>query len=200
MADQKISAMPAAATPLTGAELVPLVQSGGNVSSTVALFGVYARNTLFNYGAFQDLGLNQTAAANTVVELRIDTTDFTQGVTRVGNRISLTNAGVYSISINLQLSNNDTANTDDFTLWPVINGTAAVSSASTIGVPVKKASKNGHIILSDQYTFQFAAAGYFEFNWFSIEGHVSVITFPASVVTPIHPASAGVILSVIQVG
>jgi len=200
MADQKISAMPAAATPLTGAELVPLVQSGGNVSSTVALFGTYARNTLFNYGAFQDLGLDQTAAANTVVELRIDTTDFTQGVTKVGNRISLTNAGVYSIIISLQLSNDDTANPDDFTLWPVINGAAAVGSASTIGVPVRKGAINGHTILTVQYTFEFLAAGYFEFNWFCVDGHVSVLTFPASVVTPIHPASAGVILSVIQVG
>ena len=200
MADQKISAMPAAATPLTGAELVPLVQSGGNVSSTVALFGAYARNTLSNYGAFQDIDGPQTAAADTVVELRINTVDFTQGVTKVGNRISLTNAGVYSIIISLQLSNDDTANPDDFTLWPVINGTAAVGSGSTIGVPVRKGAKNGHIILTVQYTFQFAAAGYFEFNWFCIAGHVSVLTFPASAVTPIHPASAGVILSVIQVG
>ena len=199
MADQKISAMPAADVPLTGAELVPLVQDGANVSSTIALFGAYARNTLFNYGAFQDIDGPQTAAANTVVELRINTTDFTQGVTKAGNRISLTNAGVYSIIISLQLSN-DSANYDDLTLWPVINGVAAAGSGSTIAVPVKKGARNGHTILTVQYTFEFAAAGYFEFNWFCIEGHVSVLTFPASVVTPIHPASAGVILSVIQVG
>ena len=192
--------MPIATVPLTGAEVVPLVQGGANVSSTVALFGAYARNTLFNYGAFQDIDGPQTAAANTVVELRINTTDFTQGVAKVGNRISLTNAGVYSIIISLQLSNDNTADPDDFTLWPVINGTAAVGSGSTIAVPVRKATKNGHTILTVQYTFEFLAAGYFEFNWFCIEGHVSVLTFPASVVTPIHPASAGVILSVIQVG
>lgn len=199
MADQKISAMSAAATPLTGAELVPLVQSGGNVSSTIALFGAYARNTLFNYGAFQDIDGPQTAAANTVVELRINTTDFTQGVTKVGNRISLTNAGVYSIIISLQLSN-DSANYDDLTLWPVINGVAATGSGSTIAVPVKKGARNGHTILTVQYTFEFLAAGYFEFNWFCVDGSLSILTFPASVVTPIHPASAGVILSVIQVG
>jgi hypothetical protein len=35
MADQKISAMPSAAT-LTGAELIPLVQSGANVKATLA--------------------------------------------------------------------------------------------------------------------------------------------------------------------
>lgn len=199
MADQKISAMPAATTPLTGAELVPLVQGGVNVKSTVALFGQYAINTFLNYGAFQDIDGPQTAAANVVTQLRINTTDFTQGVTKVGNRVSMTSAGVYSIIISLQLAN-AAANYDDFTLWPVINGVAAVGSASVIAVPVKKGNREGHTILCVQYTFQFAAAGYFEFFWHNNDGEAYVVTFPASAVTPIHPSAAGVILSVIQVG
>jgi hypothetical protein len=199
MADQKISAMPSATVPLTGAELIPMVQGGANVKSTLAALGQYAVNTLANYGAFQDLGAAQTAAANTVVQLRIDTVDFTQGVTKVGNRVSMTNAGVYSIIISLQLLN-DKANYDDFTLWPVINGTAAAGSASVIGVSEKKGGINGHSVLCVQYTFQFAAGGYIEFYWHNVAGNASVITFPASTVTPVHPAAAGVILSVIQVG
>lgn len=199
MADQKISAMPAATTPLTGAELVPLVQGGANVKSTIAAFGQYATNTLANYGAFQDIDGPQTAAANVVTQLRINTTDFTQGVTKAGNRVSMTNAGVYSILISLQLANG-AANYDDFTLWPVLNGVAAVGSASVIAVPVKKGNREGHTVLCVQYTFQFAAAGYFEFYWHNVDGEAYVVTFPASAVTPIHPAAAGVILSVIQVG
>ena len=199
MADQKISAMPSATTPLTGAELVPLVQGGANVKSTIAAFGQYAVNTFSNYGAFQDIDGPQTAAANAVTQLRINTIDFTQGVTKVGNRISMTSAGVYSILISLQLAN-AAANYDDFTLWPVINGVAAVGSASVIAVPVKKGNREGHTILAVQYTFQFAAAGYFEFFWHNNDGEAYVVTFPASLVTPIHPAAAGVILSVIQVG
>jgi hypothetical protein len=199
MADQKISAMPAATTPLTGAELIPLVQGGANVKATVASMGQYAIDTFQSYGAFQDIGAAQTAAANAVTQLRINTTDFTQGVTRVGNRISMTSAGVYSILISLQLAN-AAANYDDFTLWPVINGVAPAGSASVIAVPVKKGNREGHTILAVQYTFQFAAAGYFEFFWHNVDGEAYVVTFPASLVTPIHPAAAGVILSVIQVG
>ena len=191
--------MPAATTPLTGAELIPMVQDGVNVSSTLALFGNYAIAAVSNYGAFQDIDGPQTAAANTVTQLRINTTDFTQGVTKAGNRISMTNAGVYSILISLQLANG-AANYDDFTLWPVINGVAAAGSASVIAVPVKKGNRIGHTVLAVQYTFQFAAAGYFEFFWHNIDGEAYVVTFPASAVTPIHPAAAGVILSVIQVG
>ena len=191
--------MPAATTPLTGAELIPLVQGGANVRTSVSLIGQYAVNTLANYGAFQDIDGPQTAAANTVTQLRINTTDFTQGVTKVGSRISMTNAGVYSIIISLQLANG-AANYDDFTLWPVINGVAAAGSASVIAVPVKKGNREGHTVLTVQYTFQFAAAGYFEFFWHNDDGEAYVVTFPASLVAPIHPAAAGVILSVIQVG
>jgi hypothetical protein len=199
MADQKISAMPAADTPLTGDELIPLVQDGVNVKATVASMGQYAIDVFQNYGAFQDIGADQTAAANTVTQLRINTTDFTQGVTRVGNRISMTNAGVYSILISLQLANG-AANFDDFTLWPVVNGVAPAGSASVIGVSEKKGNREGHAILAVQYTFQFAAAGYFEFFWHNVDGEAYVVTFPASVVAPVHPSAAGVILSVIQVG
>jgi len=199
MADQKISAMPAADTPLTGEELIPLVQESVNVKATVGSIGQYANDVFENYRAFQDIGADQTAAANTVTQLRINTTDFTQGVTRAGNRISMTNAGVYSILISLQLANG-AANFDDFTLWPVVNGVAPTGSASVIGVSEKKGNREGHTILAVQYTFQFAAAGYFEFFWHNVDGEAYVVTFPASVVTPVHPAAAGVILSVIQVG
>lgn len=199
MADTKISAMPAATTPLTGAETVPLVQGGANVKATVSSFGQYAIDTFQNYGAFQDIDGEQTALGNVVTQLRINTTDFTQGVTRTGSRIIMTNAGIYSILISLQLANGS-ANYDDFTLWPVLNGVAAVGSASVIAVPVKKGNREGHTILCVNYTFQFAAAGYFEFYWHNVDGEAYVVTFPASVVTPIHPAAAGVILSVIQVG
>ena len=53
MADQKISAMTAASA-LTGAELVPLVQSGVNVKSTVSALAAFAQSTFSAYGAWQD--------------------------------------------------------------------------------------------------------------------------------------------------
>ena len=52
MADQKISAMTAATTPLTGAELVPLVQGGANVQTPVSsiLGSGGTPNLIQNYG------------------------------------------------------------------------------------------------------------------------------------------------------
>ena len=43
MADTKISAMAAATTPLTGAELVPLVQSGVNVQTPISTYNDFVR-------------------------------------------------------------------------------------------------------------------------------------------------------------
>ena len=153
------------------------------------------------YGAFQDTNTSQTALSNVVTQLIINTVDFTYGITKASgsNRIYITNAGVYSIIISLQLKNTS-ANYDDFTIWPTINGTAQTASASVVAVPVKKGSIDGHTVICVQYTYQFTAGQYLEFYWYNLNGDAAVVTFPASTSTPIHPAAAGVILSVIQVG
>ena len=199
MADQKISAMPSAVVPLTGAELIPLVQGGVNVSSTLALFGDYAVSAVSNYGAYQDLDGAQKPAANTVTQLRINTIDYEQGVTKAvgSNQIYFDVTGVYSIIISLQCSN-ATANYDMLTFWPRINGVNVVNSASSTGVSEKKGSINGRTVVACQYTLPFTAGQYLDFAFHTDTGDASIITLPASLTTPIHPAAAGVILSVIQ--
>lgn len=200
MADQKISAMPSASIPLTGAELVPMVQSGANVQSTLANFGAYARNTFSNYGSFIDTTATQTAPAATVTSLLINTTNYSKNVTSgtPKSRIIIGVTGVYSIMISLQLANT-AANYDDFTIWNAINGVDVANSASVIGVPAKKGSINGHGVATIQYTYSFTANEYIEFRWTTDGGTTSIDTIPGSLVAPIHPVSPSVILSVIQV-
>lgn len=200
MADQKISAMPSASTPLTGAELVPMVQSGANVQSTLANFGAYARDTYSNYGAFLDTTAAQTASAATVTSLLINTTSYSKNVTSgtPKSRIVIGVTGVYSVMISLQLVNT-AANYDDFTVWNAINGTDVPNSASIFGVPAKKGSVNGHGICTIPYTYSFNANDYLEFKWTTDGGTTSIETIPGSLVAPIHPVSPSVILSVIQV-
>ena len=200
MADQKISAMPSASTPLTGAELVPMVQSGANVQSTLANFGAYARNTFSNYGAFEYADGPLTALANTVATVILNTTTQSDNVTlgTPASRVVIGVTGVYSVIISVQVENTS-ANYDEFTLWPAINGTNVANAASVIAVTEKKGSINGRGILAVQYTFSFNAGDYLEFKWITNGGTTSIITVPASLSAPIHPAAAGVILSVIQI-
>jgi len=200
MADQKISAMSSASTPLTGAELVPMVQSGANVQSTLANFGAYARNTFSNYGAFEYVDGVVTAPAATVANVPINITDQSKNVTldALNSQIDIGVTGVYSVIISVQVDNSS-ANYDDFTLWPTINGVDVANAASVIAVPAKKGSINGRTVLAVQYTFSLNAGDYIAFKWITTGGTSTIVTLPASLVAPIHPAAAGVILSVIQI-
>ena len=200
MADQKISAMPSANTPLTGDELVPLVQDGVNVQSTIANFGQYARDAYFSYGSFLSTIASQSGAANEVKSLlfNVETEGINVSLGTPASRVVVANAGVYSIIASMQLSNSD-ANFDDFTMWLTLNGAAVANSASTTSAPAKKGSANGLAILTVQYTITLTAGQYIGFDYFSPAGSTAIVTFPASLTAPAHPASPAVILSIIQI-
>lgn len=68
MADVKISALPNAAA-LTGAELVPLVQSGGNVKVTASVFGAFLGTGYVNVTTDQDVGGIKTFTARPVFNI-----------------------------------------------------------------------------------------------------------------------------------
>lgn len=200
MADQKISAMPSANVPLTGGELIPMVQSGVNVQSTLSAFGDYARTTLFNYGEFVWSDGLQIGTANQVKSILFNTTGEHVNVDlgSPASNVVVSVAGIYSVIIRLQLSNT-ASEFDNFTMWPVVNNVAIPSSASVTSCPAKKGGHDGLAILTVQYTLAFAAGGILRFDYYSPEGTTGIVTFPLSLVTPIHPAAPGVILSVIQV-
>ena len=125
MADQKISAMPSATTPLVGDELIPMVQNGINVQSTLSAFGDYARENLFNYGDFAYSDGIQIGTANEVKSLLFNITGQHVNVDlgSPASNVVVSVAGVYSVIISLQLQNTD-ANFDNFTLWPVVDNVA----------------------------------------------------------------------------
>ena len=200
MADQKISAMPSATTPLVGDELIPMVQSGINVQSTLSAFGDYARENLFNYGDFAYSDGIQIGTANEVKSLLFNITGQHVNVDlgSPASNVVVSVAGVYSVIISLQLQNTD-ANFDNFTLWPVVDNVAVSSSASVTSCPAKKGSNNGLAILTVQYTLAFSAGGILRFDYYSPAGTTGIVTFPLSLVTPIHPAAPGALLSVIQI-
>jgi hypothetical protein len=197
MADQKISAMPAAATPLTGAELVPLVQSGGNVSTTVALFGQYARDVLFNRGAFSDT-TSQTGSITVPTAMTFNSVDVTDGVTIAsGSRITVSVSGVYNIQFSAQLQNTDNA-IQTVTIWPRINGTNVTNSAGTVSLPAREsAGVFGKTIQGWNYFLSLTAGQYVQLMWLPTSLTVSLPTIAA---TALAPASASIIVTVNQVG
>ena len=199
MADQKISAMPSAVTPLTGTELIPLVQSGANVQTTLATFGAFGRGVFFNHGAWQDT-TTQTGSITAGTVFTFNTPDVTDGVTLVSNsRLTVPVTGVYNIQWSGQFQNVEN-DIEDVTVWLRINGVDVPGSAGVISLAARKsATIFARTIVGWNYFLNLTAGQYVQIVWLPSIATITVPAYPASV-TPAHPSTASVIVTVNQVG
>lgn len=199
MADTKISAMPNAVTPLSGAELMPLVQDGVNVKSTVSAYGDYARTKYFNHGAWQDT-TTQTGSITQGTPFTFNTADVTDGVTLVsGSRLTVPIAGVYNFQWSGQFQNveNDIENVK---VWLRIDGVDVPGSAGIISLAARKsATIFARTIIGWNYFLSLTAGQYVEIVWLPSVASITVPAYPA-ILTPPSPSTASVIVTVNQVG
>jgi hypothetical protein len=131
MADTKISLMPAATT-LTGTEIVPLVQAGANVQTTISSFNSFARGYGSIYVAGGSTVQTTSGTANTYTQVTSFTTNGVAagGVTPVAasDKITLA-AGVYLITFNASFT---ASNNHDF-LFRCFNSTAGTAFVNATG-------------------------------------------------------------------
>ena len=193
MADQKISAMPAANT-LDGTELLPLVQSGANVQSTVSDVNAFAQNRITLLSS-----TTQTAAANTATVITYDTEAFGQNISLVdGSKITFAVDGVFVLNFSFQMANSDTQiHTADF--WVRLNGSDYPLSNTSLDIPGKHGGIDGHIVASWSIPGQATAGDYVQLVWSTTSANVS-IEYTGTQTTPTRPATPSVIATVWQVG
>jgi hypothetical protein len=193
MADQKISAMPSAST-LTGAELVPLVQSGANVKATLDVLRAYDNA----YGGFSD-STDQTGSVATGTVMTFNTVDVADGVTLVSNsQITVPNAGKYNLQFSAQFKNTNNAQ-EDTTVWLRINGVDLANSATQYTIPARKsASIFGYGVVALTFLLSLNANDYIEIVWIPTNTTVIMEHLPASI-TPAYPAIPSVIATMMQV-
>lgn len=135
MADQKISAMPSAST-LTGVELIPLVQGGVNVQTTITSIADYTTATNLGYGEIYVAGgstaQTTSGTANTYTQVTAFTTNgaSTTGVTPVASsdKITLVNAGTYQVMFNATF----TASNNHTFAFRCYNSTAGTAFVNTV--------------------------------------------------------------------
>lgn len=194
MADQKISAMPSAST-LTGAELVPLVQSGANVQSTVADIKGYNRA----YGAFSD-NTDQTGNISAGTAITFSTTDVADGVTLASSsHLVVPNTGIYNLQFSAQLQNVDNVQ-NDATIWFRINGVDVTNSATQVTVPARKTSNiYGYAVAAWNIFLDMTAGQYVEIMWVPASTQVTLQALPSSA-SPAYPAIPSIIATMNQVG
>ncbi len=194
MADTKISAMTAATLPLTGAELVPVVQSGDNRKTTVADIIAYNRA----YGAWSD-STDQTGNISTGTVITYNTQDVTDGITLVNNsEITVPNTGVYNLQFSAQFKNVDNAQ-QEVVIWFKVNGSDLANSATIVTVPARKsASIFGYAVAAWNIFLDLNSSDYVQIFWLPSSTQLTLEHLPASV-TPAYPAIPSIIVSVQQV-
>jgi|688.fasta_scaffold286891_3 hypothetical protein len=198
MADTKISAMPNATTPLTGAELVPLVQSGVNVKSTISAYNDFVRDSYFNHGAFSS-DADQTGSITAGTAMTFTSTDITGGVTLASSsRLTAPVTGDYNVQFSAQFENIE--NTQEIvTIWFRINGVDVPKSATNVTIPARKTSNiYGYGVASWNIFLSMTAGQYVEIMWLPAVATVTLQALPASV-TPAYPAIPSVIATVNQI-
>lgn len=198
MADTKISAMPSATTPLTGAELVPLVQSGVNVQTTISTYNDFVRDSYFNHGAFSS-DADQTGSITAGTAMTFTSTDITGGVTLAsGSRLTVPVTGDYNVQFSAQFENIE--NTQEIvTVWFRVNGVDVPKSATNVTIPARKnAFTNGYGVASWNIFLNMTAGQYVEIVWLPAVATLTLQALPAGV-SPVYPAIPSVIATVNQV-
>jgi hypothetical protein len=193
MADQKISQMPPAST-LTGAELIPLVQNGLNVQSTLG----NVRSFNYSYIAISS-SQDQTGNVSTGTVMTFDTVDIQDTITLTNNsRITVPSNGVYNLQFSAQLKNTDNAQ-QDATIWFRVDGVDVPNSATQITVPARKSALvYGYAVAAWNIFLQMNAGQYAEIVWNPTSTTVTVEALPSSA-SPAYPSIPSVIATMDQV-
>lgn len=193
MADQKISAMPSAAA-LTGAELVPLVQDGANVQTSVDTVVSYGQNRI----ALLDT-TTQTALADTATMMTFNTVVFSQNISLVDNsKITFAVAGTFLLTVVLQMENSSTQiYTADF--WVRLNGSDYPLSNTREDIPSSHGGMPGHTVVTIDLPGVAAANDYIELVWSTPSADVD-IEYTAAQVSPTRPATPSIIVTISQIG
>lgn len=193
MADQKISQMPAAST-LTGAELVPLVQDGLNVQSTLGNVKAF-NNTYIAVSSDQD----QTGNVSTGTVMTFSTVDIQDSITLVsGSRITVPNTGVYNLQFSAQIVNTDNEQ-HNVKIWFRVNGSDVTNSATDITIPSRKTNNiYGYGVAAWNIFLSLTAGQYVELVWLPSSTLVTLETIPLSA-SPAVPAIPSIIATMNQV-
>lgn len=194
MADTKISAMTAAALPLDGTELVPIVQSGDNKKTTVGDIVAVSRS----YGSWSD-STDQTGNISAGTVITYNTQDISDGITLVDNsKLTVPNTGIYDLQFSAQFKNVDNSQ-HEVVVWFKVNGSDLANSATIVTVPARKTSNIfGYMVAAWNIFLDLNSADYVQIFWLPSSTQVTLEHLPASV-TPAYPAIPSIIVSVQQV-
>jgi hypothetical protein len=141
----------------------------------------------------------QIAAANTATLVRLNLTDFSNGVSVVNETdVTFAIGGVYNVQFSVQLLNASNLN-DNAAFWFAQNGTNIVDSSSIATTIKKDGTVVGASIVAANIYVSVSAGDVVRMYWSTGTGNSILVTYPQSLSSPVRPASPAVILTVNQV-
>ena len=142
----------------------------------------------------------QVAIANTPTLLQLNTQDLSNGVTlnTATSEINVAIAGKYNFAFSGQL-NNSTAGQTLVSIWFAIKGVDVANSASQVTIASREnESTPASALMAANVFLSLNANDKVIMRWLSVDGHGTIVTYPASA-SPLYPAAPAMILTVNQV-
>jgi len=158
---------------------------------------VTAANLPILYSAtFFDTTLQTNGGATTANQVLINSTQAANGFTLTSNRINVTNAGTYFLSLGLQLSFTGGASNYNVTIWYTVNDVIVPNSAFTF---TTTGAQNDQTLATLTDTIALTAGQYLKFYWWSQATGMRLLPTAAGS-NPTRPASPSVNFSIFNVG
>ena len=151
------------------------------------------RYVAFPYGAFSS-GVDQTTTANTATLMTLDTTDFSNGVSIDGSKITVDFAGIYNLQFSTQFQNTDNQ-IQDISIWLKQNGVDIPGSTGLVSIPARKSASAGqeaHEIIGWNYYLTMQARDYVQLYWSTTLASVTIQAYAAST-GPVRPSTQSVV-------
>ena len=142
----------------------------------------------------------QVAVANTPTVVQLNTQDLSNGVTlnALNSEINVAIAGTYNFAFSGQL-NNSTAGQSLVAIWFAVNGTNVPNTTSWVTIASREnESTPASALMAANVFLALNANDKVTLKWLSVDGHGSIVTYPASA-SPLYPAAPAMILTVNQV-
>jgi len=145
---------------------------------------------------FFDTTLQTNGGATTANQVLINSTQVANGFTLNSNRIDVTNAGTYFLSLALQLAFTGGASNYNVTVWYTVNDVIVPNSAFTF---TTTGAQNDQTLAKITDTIALTAGQYLKFYWWSQATGMRLLPTAAGS-NPTRPASPSVNLSIFNVG
>ena len=145
---------------------------------------------------FFDTTLQTNGGATTANQVLINSTQGANGFTLTSNRIDVTNAGTYFLSLALQLAFTGGASNYNVTVWYTVNDVIVPNSAFTF---TTTGAQNDQTLAKITDTIALTAGQYLKFYWWSQATGMRLLPTVAGT-NPTRPASPSVNLSIFNVG